>query len=220
MGALDFRRRTGQGVFIDLSQVEAAIHLLGPAVLDMSVNGREAQRYGNFNPRAAPHAAYRCKGDDRWCVIAVFTDAQWHALVKLMGRPAWALDPKLQTLQGRLANLAELDRRMEAWTRRRSPEEVTELCQAAGVPASVVETGRDLAEDRHLAARGFFQTFPHAEIDSAVTRRSPVRYSDADASVPKGGSTLGQDNEFVCTQVLGMRDEEWVALLEEGVLGT
>jgi benzylsuccinate CoA-transferase BbsF subunit len=218
MGALDFRRRTGQGMFIDLSQVEAALHLLGPVLLDMSVNGREAQRYGNYNPIAAPHAAYRCKGKDRWCVIAVFTDEQWRALVKVMGAPAWAREARFQTLRDRLANLKELDAQMERWTLERSPEEVRDTLQEAGVPASVVETGRDLAEDKHLAARQFFQTFPHPEIESALTRRSPVRYSDADSSVPKGASTLGQDNEFVCTKILGMSDEEWVKLLEEGVL--
>ncbi len=220
MGALDRRRRTGQGLFIDLSQIEAALHLLGPALLDSAVNGRETQRVGNRSHRAAPHAAYRCQGDDRWCVIAVFTDAQWRGFCRVLGDPPWTREAGFGTLLGRLARLDELDRRVEAWTLQHSPEEVMERMQAAGVPAGVVEDGKDLAEDRQHEARHFYQQFDHAEIGSAVTRRSPVLYSDADASVPRGAPTLGQDTEFVLTQVLGMSDEEWLALLEAGVVGS
>ena len=220
MGALDQRRRTGQGQFIDLSQVEASLHLLSPALLDSSVNGREARRHGNRSRSAAPHGAYRCLGDDRWCVIAVTTDAQWRAFRGVLGDSPWTQAPELQTVLGRLDRVEELDRRVEEWTLRHTPHDVMERMQAAGVPAGVVEDGKDLAEDPQHAARRFYQHFDHPEIGSALTRRSPVLYSDADSSVTGGAPTLGQDTEYVLTQVLGMSDDEWLALLEAGVVGS
>ncbi len=220
MGALDRRRRTGQGQFIDLSQVEASLHLLSTVLLDSSVNGREAQRDGNRSRSSAPHGAYRCLGDDRWCVIAVTTDAQWRAFRGVLGDPPWTQAPELQTLLGRLDRVEELDRRVEEWTLRHAPHDVMERMQAAGVPAGVVEDGKDLAEDPQHEARHFYQHFDHPEIGSALTRRSPVLYSDADSSVTGGAPTLGQDTEYVLTQVLGMSDDEWIALLEAGVVGS
>ena len=220
MGALDRRRRTGQGQFIDLSQVEASLHLLSTVLLDSSVNGREAKRDGNRSRSAAPHGAYRCLGDDRWCVIAVTTDAQWRAFRTILGDPPWTQAPELQTLLGRLERVEELDRRVEEWTLRHAPHDVMERMQAAGVPAGVVEDGKDLAEDPQHKARHFYQHFDHPEIGSALTRRSPVLYSDADSSVTGGAPTLGQDTEYVLTQVLGMSDDEWIALLEAGVVGS
>ena len=115
MAALDRRRRTGKGTHIDLSQVEASIHFLGPAVLDRTVNGRDARRVGNASPYAAPHGAYRCEGEERWCAIAVFTDAHWDAFQHALGDPPWAGDSRFSTVMGRLSRQTELDRHVEEW---------------------------------------------------------------------------------------------------------
>jgi benzylsuccinate CoA-transferase BbsF subunit len=218
LGALDYRRRTGKGLYMDNSQVEASMHFLGPTLLEGTVNGRDTMRNGNYSTYAAPHNAYKCKGNDRWCAIAVFTDAQWNSLRQAMGDPAWSKDEKFSTLLGRLEHVKELDVHVETWTSQRSPEQIMQMLQALGVPAGVVNDGRRLVEDPNFAARGFFQTFDHSEIGEAVTRRSPITYSNADSSVPRGAPVLGQDTEFVCTKILNMSDEEWLGLMESGIL--
>ena len=97
LAALDHRRRTGQGQFIDQAQMESALHFLGPQLLDVQVSGVSARRAGNHDPDLAPHDAYPCAGDDEWCAIAVENDEQWAALRDVLGAPAWAMDPALDT---------------------------------------------------------------------------------------------------------------------------
>ena len=218
LGALDYRKRTGKGMYIDISQTEASLHFLGPSLLDYSANGRIAQRHGNFNPHAAPHGAYRCRDDDRWCAIAVFSEEQWQAFLRAIGNPDWAADAKFASLAERNRNLEELDRRVGEWTSERSPEEIVQRLQGAGIPVAEVKGGKDLAEDPQLAYRNFFQRFEHQELGEMMTNRSPSVYSDADSSVPRGAPTLGQDTEYVCTQILGMSDEELLALIEADAL--
>jgi benzylsuccinate CoA-transferase BbsF subunit len=144
LAALEYRRRTGKGQYLDMSQYENSIHFMTPLILDYVVNKRTAERQGNQCSYAAPHNAYRCRGEDRWCVIAVFTDDEWQSLGRVLGNPAWTGDPKFATLLGRKQNEAELDRRLEEWTISRTAEEVMTSMQAAGVAAGVVETGEDL----------------------------------------------------------------------------
>ena len=217
MGALDRRHRTGKGMHFDMSQMEASLHFLGPVILDYSANGRDARRDGNASPNAAPHNAYRCK-DGRWCAMAVTSDAQWQAFREVIGTPAWAMDPALEALAGRLQALPNLDEEVGAWTSTRVPEDVVRALLEAGVPAAVVQDGPALAKDPQLLHRGYFQEFEHQDMGRSYTHLVPVRYSGADTSVIKGAPTLGEDTEYVCTQILGMSDEEWVALVEEDVL--
>ena len=218
LAALDYRRRTGKGVHIDVSQVEAAMQLLAMPLMDQAANGRTAERRGNYHPDAAPHNAYPCQGDDRWCVIAVFTEEQWRAVRRVMGDPAWAAEDRFATQEGRQACLEEMDGLIAEWTRQLAAEEVMARLQAAGVAAGTVNDGRGLVEDPQLTARGFFQKVRHGEIGESLGRRAPVVYSDATNMGERGAPLLGQDTEYICTQVLGLTDEEWLGLLESGTL--
>ena len=219
MGALDHRRRTGEGQHIDMAQVEGGIHFLGPAVLDYSFNNRDAGRRGNDSTYAAPHNAYACAGDDRWCVISVFTDEQWRALVSVVGDEALR-DDRFATLAGRLERRREIDERLGEWTRARSPQEVMESLQTVGVPAGVVSDGADLEQDKQFAARNFYQHFDHLEIGDYTTRRqTPVLASDADTGPYSEAPMLGQHTEYVLTELLHIPDEKWVPLMEQGVFG-
>ena len=139
--ALHHRNRTGEGQWIDLSQVESGMALTGTAILDKTVNGRPFRREGNPpgnrspHPRVAPHNTYRCAGEDQWCAITVFDDDQWAAFVEAIGSPEWTADPRFETNEGRYDNQDELDGLIEGWTSRHSPHEVFYKLQAAGVIA-------------------------------------------------------------------------------------
>jgi len=135
LAALDYRRRTGKGQYLDMSQFENGVHFIAPLVLDYVVNGHIAERVGNRCSFAAPHGAYRCRGEDRWCAIAVYTDEEWNSFCRVIGNPAWTKDPKFSTLLGRKENEEELNELVEEWTINHFPEKVMNLMQAAGVGA-------------------------------------------------------------------------------------
>jgi benzylsuccinate CoA-transferase BbsF subunit len=140
VAALDYRKRTGKGQSLDLSQFEASPHFLALAILDYVVNGCIASRMGNACSYAAPHGVYRCKGDNRWCTIAVFDDTEWKAFCGAAGNPEWTADSRFSALMGRKEHEAELNGLVETWTVKHPPEEVARLLQNAGVSAGVVET--------------------------------------------------------------------------------
>ena len=217
MAALEYRRRIGKGQYIDLSQHEVAVHHLAPAVLDYTVNKREGGRIGNHHPWAAPHGAYRCQGDDRWCAIAVFTDEEWEAFCKALGNPPWTEDPKFATLASRKANEEELDRLVEGWTAALAAEEVMERLQAAGIGAGVVQNGKDLLEDPQLKHRHHFWYLNHPEMGVCAYDGPVFKLSDTPSELRMPAPCLGEHTEYVCTQMLGMSDEEFVNLLVEGV---
>jgi benzylsuccinate CoA-transferase BbsF subunit len=216
VAALDYRRKTGKGQYIDAAQMESAVPLLGPLLLQYQANAVEAERMGNRSTHAAPHGVYRCKGDDRWCAITVFTDAEWEKFCQAIGRPAWTKLSELATLLGRLKNVDKLDRLVEEWTMGHSPEEVMSLLQGAGVAAGVVQNGRDLDSDPQLKQRHFYWKLDHPEVKSFTYGGMPARLEKTPYEM-KRAPMLGEHNEYVCTQFLGMSDEEFVGLLAEGV---
>ncbi|NWG75783.1 MAG: CoA transferase, partial [Rubrivivax sp.] len=139
IGALDYRRKTGKGQLIDISQFEVGLQLLAPALIDYSVNGVEEKLKGNSCDYAAPHGAFRCKGDDRWCTLSVFSDLEWQAFCNATGKPEWLNDFRFTNLRSRKQNEAKLNDLIEQWTMQHEPEEVMELLQKAGVAAGVVQ---------------------------------------------------------------------------------
>lgn len=215
--ALDYRRRTGKGQCLDLSQYEAAIHFLAPVALDYTVNGREAKRAGNSCPDAAPHEVFRCKGDDRWCAITVSTDEEWDAFCRVIGTPAWTRDPKFATMQGRKKNENELDRLVEEWTLNSTAEEVMTALQAAGVPAGVVANGRDVFDEPQLKHRGHYWMLNHSEIGPVSHLSQFAKLSKTSAEPRMPAPCLGEHTEFVCREFLGMSDEEFTELFTAGV---
>lgn len=217
IAALDYRRRTGKGQHIDLAQYEVGVNYLAPAILDYTVNGRVAERVGNRCEYAAPHGAYPCRGSDRWCAIGVFTNEEWSALCKAMGNPPWCQDPRLTTPEGRKAHEPELDAHVAEWTRQLEAEEVMSFLQSAGVAAGVVKTCQDLYADPQLRHRGHFQPLEHAEIGWHFYETPAFKLSETPAKLTAAAPTLGQHNEYVCTQLLGMPDGEFAALAADGV---
>jgi len=178
LGAMEYRQRTGEGQYIDLSQVEAMSSLLGSAILDYTVSGRQVEPLGNSSLQVAPHGVYRCRGDDRWCAIAVFSDEEWQGFCRALGNPPWTGDERFATLPGRLENADELDRLVEAWTREHTAEEVMTWLQEQGVVAGVVQAASDLTSDPQLRARGFFIELDHPELGKTISDGTPIKLSD------------------------------------------
>jgi crotonobetainyl-CoA:carnitine CoA-transferase CaiB-like acyl-CoA transferase len=217
MSALLYRRRTGKGQHIDLSQYQAMASLLGPILMDYMVNGRVQTRTGGRSATAAPHGVYRCKGEDRWCVIAVFTDAEWAALCRVMGNPVWTQEVRFRTLTGRLQHVEDLDRLLSEWTVRHTPEEVMRLLQEAGVAAGVVQNAQDLLEcDPQLRHRGHYHLLNHP-VTGATLYMGPAFTLSATPALLRPAPCLGQHNTYVYGQLLGMSDTDIARYTEEQV---
>ena len=224
MMALHHRNKTGEGQHIDISQVEAGMVLTGPAVLDYTVNGRSFRREGMptgnraWEPAMAPHNTYRCAGEDRWIAVACRNDAEWAAMVRAMGEPAWA-GVRFETLAGRLEHQDELDTRIGEWTATRDDYAVMAALQAAGVPAGVCQGPSDRVErDEQFRARGWWTSMPHAElgpeagIDGVTPRLARTPGTNRTASPLLGEHTLD-----VMTSLLGMTGDEFAEYTEMGV---
>ena len=219
MAALDHRRRTGQGQHIDAAQIEIGLHFLAPQIIDYRVSGRTVSRNGNRSETAAPHGAYPCAGEDQWCAIAVESEGQWAALRRTIGDPPWAADARFQSPAGRLAHRDEIDGHLAQWTRGKPPREVMELLQAEGVPAGMVQRSSDLLVDPQLAHRRFFRYLDHQEMGSIPYGGHQFRISGYDSGPRSPAPVLGQHNEQVLREVLGMTDEEIGEAILAGALG-
>ena len=217
MSALDYRRRTGKGQYVDMSQLETSLHFLTPALLDYVANGRIQSRNGNHCPYASPHGVYRCRGEDSWCAIAVFNDEQWNALCQVIGKPELSKDERFATMLRRQQNEKELDSLIEGWTCNYPAREVMEQMQKAGVPAGVVQNAQDLLDhDPQLKHRNFFRILRHSEVGSYTGQAPPFILSKTPSEMKMGAPCLGEHNEYVCTRILGMTDEDFVEALQSG----
>ena len=218
LGAMEYRRRTGEGQYIDISQVEAMSSLLGSVILEHTINGKQVEPVGNGSSEAAPHNVYRCRGDDRWCAIDVFSDDEWQGFQRALGNPPWAEDKKFATLSGRLENADELDRLVGGWMREHTAEEVMALLQGQGVAAGVVQDAGNLANDPQLRVRGFFIELDHPEMGKTISDATPIRLSDTPARYSRAAPIVGQDNDYVYNQLLGMSEKELTELRQQGVI--
>jgi benzylsuccinate CoA-transferase BbsF subunit len=218
LAALHYRARTGKGQFIDISQAETAASMLGPAYLEYLINGREPEPQGNFSPDAAPHGAYRCKGDDRWCAISIETQEDWRKFCEAAEHTEWASDARFAEPMSRVANRRELDTLVESWTALHTPHQVMVKLQRDGIAAGVVQTAEDLYRDPHLRERGFAREVYHPQI-GWLTRAGPsVRLTQLRFSPSGAAHQAGDDNEAVCGELLGMSKAEIQDLTEREIL--
>ena len=219
MAALEYRRRTGKGQYIDMSQYESGIHFLAPLVLDFEVNKRISGRTGNKCDYAAPHNAYRCTGQDRWCAIAVFSDDEWKKCSAAMGFPELGDDAKFSTLTARKKNEEQLDNLINAWTSTRMAEDVMRAMQDSGVAAGVVQTGEDvLDKDPQLRHRGLFAELEYPGIGKYRAQTGTHFLMSKYKVEMKPAPTMGQHNEYVMKEILGMPAGEYDLLVKEGVI--
>jgi crotonobetainyl-CoA:carnitine CoA-transferase CaiB-like acyl-CoA transferase len=209
-----YRERTGRGVYLDLSQVEAAVYSLSPWLLAYSVDGKVIERDGNRSTSAVPHGAFPCAGKDRWVAVAAWDDRAWSRLAGIIGVD----DPGLATLEGRRARIDEVENAVAGWTASRSPLAVAAALQPLGVEAVPVQDFGDVYEDPQLAARAHFVKLVHPFMGEGPYERNGFRLSDAPSGYTRTSPTLGQDNEHVLVDLLGMEPAELDELAAAGAL--
>ena len=215
---LAYRRRTGRGVYLDLSQVETGIYALAPWLVAYQRTGEVGTRDGNRSPRAVPHGAFPCTPegavDDRWVAIAAWDDAAWAALAPLVGLD----DPSLATLAARLERIDQVEEAVAAWTATRTRAAVCAQLQPLGIEAVPVEDFGDVNEDPQVAAREHFVRLTHPVMGPALYEHTGFRLSDSPSGYWRAGPTIGQDNDWVLGEVLGLSAEEQATLRECGAV--
>lgn len=221
LSALYYRKKTGKGQYIGLSQWEGMIGISPENIMDYTLNNNIRVRRGNRHEYMAPHNAYKCAGGDlKWVTIAVKTDAEWQALVKVMGNPKWAADEKFADSLSRWKNQDELDRHIEAWTLTHTDYEVTRMLQKEGVAAFPTLSNRGLTEDPHLNERGFFEEIEHPDPDMDGKKYDGIlwKMSKTPGKIRSRAPFAGEHNNYVFGELIGMSQDEINKLTEEKVL--
>ncbi len=221
LAALEYRDRTGHGQYIDLSEYEAICTLMGPFLLDASVNQKEILPPVDRSDyiAAAPYGCYKCSGEDRWCVIAVSSEAEWQSLCRVLGHPGWITEERFATKAERRKNRKELDDFLSKWTIQHTAEEVVNLLQEAGISSGVVQNAEDLSRDSQLRAGNFFVQLEHPVLGKTVSDRSPIKFEEDYTVDWRAAPRLGEDNRYVFLELLGFTEVELSHYVEKGVIG-
>ncbi|HAL49224.1 MAG TPA: hypothetical protein DCP37_15860 [Dehalococcoidia bacterium] len=225
VAALEYRRRTGKGQHLDLSQYECATHYLAPALMDYMLTGRILGREGNGDVALAPHGVYRCKDADReytglgesWLAIAVDGQDEWTALCDAMGKPGLATEPMFRTAGERRQNSAALDEAIQAWTSTQDSHKAMGLLQRAGVSAGAVQNQADLWQDPQLQHRGFFKWLDHTECGPMPYDGLQFLLSETPGRLT-AQALIGEHNESLLKETLGLSDDEIGDLAASGAL--
>jgi crotonobetainyl-CoA:carnitine CoA-transferase CaiB-like acyl-CoA transferase len=218
--ALIHARRTGEGQFIDLSQIEAMMPFAAPWVIKHSIDGKEPTRYGNRHPDFVPHGVFRCSGHDDWIVVACSSDAMWPELCRLLRRDDWLHDPSMATAAGRRAHEDAIEAAIEEWTNTRDPDTAMRELQAAGVAAGAARLPVELLKDAQLHARGFIQQVDRAFIGQHPQPSLPFREGEKPFPIRFAPPTLGEYNEEILGGMLGLSKAELERLTSEDIIGT
>ena len=214
--ALARRDVTGTGCYIDLSQTEALLATLTPAMLQAQADGQQPPPMGNAHPSMAPHGIYRAAGEDNWLSLAIQRDAQWPALAAMLG--GVAADQRFASTAGRVAARAELDQMVEAWTAGQDRDAAVSRLRAAGIAAAPVQDIGEMWRDAQFSARSMKS---HAELPGLGTEelfRAPWLFSDFTPERDGRGPLLGEHNATVLKGLLGLSDPEFDRLVADGVI--
>lgn len=209
VAALRHRNRTGQGQYVEAAHLEGTAALLGVPILEYQMTGHIPAPPGNDDPDFAPHNNYPCAGDDAWVAIAVRTDKEWRALAETVdgdsnASPRLVADPEFADRSARWANRRQLDEAIAGWTRTLTPQQVTDRLQAVGVAAMPVMNIADQFADPHLNARETYVEIDHPHVGAEMVYGVPWRFSDSSGSVRTPAPLMGQHNEYVLQELLGM----------------
>jgi crotonobetainyl-CoA:carnitine CoA-transferase CaiB-like acyl-CoA transferase len=222
--ALAERERTGLGTLVEVPMVQSALNIAAEQVLEFSAYGQLLNRRGNRGWTAVPQNLYRVDGPDDgtggpYIALAIETDEQWRRLVAALGDPAWAADSTLAAASGRRAAEDDIDRRLQECFAVQPAEEVVKHLWAAGVPVARVTMPHAPAREQ-LDARGFFETVEQPGVGPAEVAGLPMRFSAMPGPIHRAPAPrLGEHNQLVLTQVLGLDLDEIAALEADGTVG-
>ncbi len=218
VSALNYRDRTGKGQQIDMALFENFVTYCPQPFMDYSMNGRVAGTLGNRDPAAVPSGNFRCSGKDNWVSISVFNDEQWEGFCQVVGEE-WVRDPRFKDPLSRRKHEDELEMLVESWTKGHDHYEVMHLLQKVGIPAGPVLTDAEVFQDPHLMARGLFVEVSHKEAGTHLYPGALARMKNAPLSVRHAPVRLGEDNEYIYKEVLGIGEDEYQKLVETGHIG-
>ncbi|MCX5865947.1 MAG: CoA transferase, partial [Proteobacteria bacterium] len=218
LAALYHREQTGEGQFLDVSQIEAIVSLMGEPVLDYFLNQRVPGPRENFHPHLAPHGLYPTKGEDQWVSIAVGTEEEWRKFCRAIGEPAWTREKRFADLESRLKNTKALDKLIGEWTRNYTHYEATGILQKAGVAAAPLLGIEEGEQDAHVRFRGVSQMMEYPGEDPEKTYLTPWRLSDTPGGLDRLTPRLGEHNEYVFKDLLKMSEEEYKRMVEEKII--
>lgn len=216
VSALDYRRRTGKGLYIDAAQFESTVQFIAPALLEYGANQKTSSRSGNASYRAAPHGVFPCKGNDRWCAISVFSEEEWQGFCEAVGPLSWTKRPEFSSMEKRKKNEAELNRLVEEWTGGQEDEVVMTKMQSHGVPAGMANNGRDLGSDPQLTFNHYYRRLEHPEMGAVDYAPHSIEFSKSPQEIFRS-PCLGEHTEYICKDIIGLSDQEFERYLAEGV---
>lgn len=218
LAALRHRRRTGQGQFIDVAQIEPTIALLGPAVLDYTANAVQAERAGNQQAAGSPQGVYPCAGHDRWIAISATSSQAWQRLLGVLG-PLALPDFRQSDALTRWRDRQALNEAIAALTSKWDGPKLMAALQAARVAAGLVNDAADvLHRDPQLAHRQHWTYLDHPEMGRTVYGSPPFKLSRTPGSAWRAAPLLGQHTEEVCREDLGLNKHEIERFHQEGIL--
>jgi len=210
LAALEYQARTGKGQFIEAGMLEAQGAMMGPAILDYTVNGNEWDALGYreiLGACYAPYGVYPCAGEDNWIIIACASDEEWRSMIDLIGKTSWAVDAKFASKAGRNENREELDRKLSLWTRKCTAKQAFRLLQEAGVAAGIPSSGEDLFHDIHLRARGHIVETDAQPWGKITHHGLPGVPSLSAANAARSAPWIGANNDQVFGGILGLSRE-------------
>jgi crotonobetainyl-CoA:carnitine CoA-transferase CaiB-like acyl-CoA transferase len=217
LAALDRKRRTGEGAYIDVSQYECGCMFLSGALHDYHANGNIVDRMGNNDPVAAPHNAYPCTNDE-WLVLSCWDDAEFARLAKAVGHPDWVQDKRFATAEARRQNCADLDQAIGVWSAGQAAEAAVETLQKAQVHSHKVNSVADLFSDKQIAHRRTWRVRKHPEIGDQSYYYPGVDLDEMPGDVTSHAPLIGEHNDLVFRDFLGLSDAEWKTYKDAGVI--
>ena len=220
LAALSQREQTGRGSFVEVSMVEAALNAAAEQAIEYTAYGAVLSRLGNRSRDAAPQGLYPCRGDEQWLAVSVATDAQWSALKTVLGQPDWADDPSLDAIDGRRRAHDLIDKHLEQWASGQDCIDAAAELSASGVPASQLYDARLSPQHPQLVARGYFEQLDHPIVGQHRVPTIPFRFRSVDRWCRTSAPTVGEHNESVLKELLGLDEAALEALGAESVIGT
>lgn len=220
LASLMYRRRTGKSVFIDLSQLDSSISLMGEHLLDFQMSGENPTTTGNQHDSFAPQGVFPCSGEDEWVAISVTSDSEWQKFAEAIGHPSIGLDTRFADSSSRKQNESELFPLITKWTENKNKFEITNTLQTAGIPTAPVMTNEDIYDDPHYQSRSLMEISDHPSTDIQLLPGVGWKMSKTTSAIRWHAPRLGEHNEFIFRELVGLSDDYIAGLINEGVSGT